>query len=317
MERILITGIGGQVGSYLAELLSADGHEVVGLTSSPKRLLPMGVERARGSLEPEGIQELVRGNGALTAIVHLASVTAMTQSWEEPVRTFDVNGRAGVALAFAAAETPRLRLVHASSAEIFGRARTPTQNESTPVDPVSPYGVAKAAAHFAVRFVRQTFGAAASNLILYMTESPRRRPNFVLRKITRSVAAMLCGDADHIILGNTQAVRDFSHARDVASAARLLALGANAGDYVCASGQGRTIQAVAETACRIAGLDPTGRVRTDPTLLRTNDIPSLVGDSRSLRALGWEPRTTFDELLRELFDYDLSEYRAQRRAQSA
>ncbi len=153
----------------------------------------------------------------------------MVQSWEQPWLTFDLNGRAGVQLAFALQRRRGMRLVHASSAEIFGRATTPVQDEATPINPVSPYGVAKASAHMAVRFVREAYGATASNLILYMTESPRRRPTFVMRKITRSVAALVCGDAQHLDLGNTDAVRDFSHARDVASAASMIALGAAPG----------------------------------------------------------------------------------------
>jgi|SRR5580658_5650973 GDPmannose 4,6-dehydratase len=312
MQRILITGVGGQVGSYLAETLSEQGHQVVGLTSKPDRQLPAGVERARGSLDSNGIDELLDGNGTLGAVVHLASVTSMVQSWEQPWLTFDLNGRAGVQLAFALQRRPGLRLVHASSAEIFGRATAPIQDEATPINPVSPYGVAKASAHMAVRFVRQAYGAAASNLIVYMTESPRRRPTFVLRKITRSVAAVVCGDSQQLELGNTDAVRDFSHARDVATAAALLALGSAPGDYVCASGEGRSIRELAESACRVAGLNPEGRVRVNPTLLRPNDIPSLVGDPRTLRAIGWRPTVTFDALLREVFEHDLREYRAGR-----
>jgi GDPmannose 4,6-dehydratase len=303
MERVLITGVGGQVGSYLAEMLVSDGHAVIGLEVSAGEPLPDGVERAHGSLEPEGISALLRENGRLTAIVHLASVTSMVQSWEQPVRTFDLNGRAAVAMAFAGMQDSGVRLINASSAEIFGRASAPVQDESTPIDPVSPYGIAKAAAHMAVRFVREAHGAPASNLVLYLAESPRRRPTFVLPKIVRSVAAIARGEAEHLVLGNVDAVRDFSHARDVAAAAKLLALGATPGDYVCASGKGRTIREVAETACRLAGLDPAGRIRTDPTLLRPNDIPSLVGDNKRLRALGWEPRISFEELLRELLEH--------------
>ncbi|MDP9149563.1 MAG: GDP-mannose 4,6-dehydratase [Myxococcota bacterium] len=312
MERVLITGIAGQVGSYLAEMFLAEGHAVVGLASGADRPLPAAVERARGSLAPAGIEELLDGNGPLTAIVHLASVTSMVQSWEQPHLTFDLNGRAGVELAFALARRPTLRLVHASSAEIFGRAREAVQDESTPIDPVSPYGIAKAAAHMAVRLVRQTHGAPASNLILYMTESPRRRPTFVMRRITRSVAAIVCGDAEEIVLGNTEAVRDFVHARDVAAAAKLLAKGAPAGDYVCASGKGHSIHQLAEAVCRVAGLDPKGRIRSDAALYRPNDIPSLVGDPRALRARGWEPRSSFEELLAEVFEHDLRAYRAGR-----
>jgi GDPmannose 4,6-dehydratase len=312
MARVLITGISGQVGSYLAELLLREGHAVVGLSSSPAARLAPTIERANGSLAPEGIDPLLHDNGALTAIVHLASVTSMTQSWDEPLRTFDLNGRAAVALAFGLQRAPGLRFVHASSAEIFGRARNPVQDESTPLDPVSPYGVAKTAAHMAVRLVRRTHGAAATNLILYLAESPRRRPNFVLRKIVRSALAVANGREQHIVLGNADAVRDFCHARDVAAAAKLLALGAEAGDYICASGQGRSVREVAAMVCRLVGLDPTLHLRFDPSLLRPNDIPSLVGDSRALRGLGWEPQTSFEALVRELVAHELSEGHADR-----
>jgi GDPmannose 4,6-dehydratase len=304
MARVLITGASGQVGSYLAELLLSEGHGVVGLASTPERPLPAGVERAQGSLLPEGIDGLLGDNGPLTALVHLASFTSMVESWSDPLRTFDLNGRAGVALAFGLARHEGLRLVHASSAEIFGRAASPVQREDTPLAPVSPYGIAKVAAHSAVRFVRDTQHAPASNLILYPTESPRRRPNFALRKIVRTVAAIGRGEAEFLTLGNADAVRDFSHARDVASAAKLLALGATPGDYICASGRGRSIREAAETAFRIAGVDPTGRIRIDPALLRPNDIPSLVGDNRALRSLGWEPAIPFDQLVRELLDLE-------------
>ena len=156
----------------------------------------------------------------------------------------------------------------------------------------------------AVRFARETQGSLQSNVILYLAESPRRRETFVVRKVAREVAAIARGETDHIALGNVDAVRDFSHARDVAAAFMLLALGAPPGDYVCASGVGRSIRDVVAAACRVAGIAPEGRVRIDPALLRPNDIPSLVGDSRALRALGWQPATSFDSLLAELFDAD-------------
>jgi GDPmannose 4,6-dehydratase len=304
MARVLITGVGGQVGSYLAEALVAEGHAVVGLASSPERPIPEGVARANGSLEPGGIDALLDDNGALTAVVHMASLTSMVASWEVPLRTFDVNGRAGVALAYGIARRTGVRYVHASSAEIFGRAANAVQDEATPIAPVSPYGIAKAAAHMAVRFARETMGAPESNLILYLAESPRRRETFVVRKVARTVAAIARGEVDHIALGNVDAIRDFSHARDVADAAKVLALGATPGDYVCASGVGRSIRDVVDTACRLAGIDATGRVRIDPAFFRPNDIPSLVGDPRALRSLGWRPKTTFDALMTELFEHD-------------
>ena len=302
MARVLVTGVRGQIGSYLAELLLADGHEVVGLAHSRSETLAVGIEVAEGSVEPGGVDALLGNNGPLDAVVHLASVTSMVRSWQEPMLTFDENARAAVALAFGA-QSKGIRLVHASSAELFGRAAAPIQNETTAIDPISPYGVAKAAAHFAVRFARREYGAAMSNLIFYLGESPRRRPDFVMRKITRTVAAIAAGRETHLTLGNTSAVRDFSHARDLAAAAKLLALGGAPGDYVCASGEGHTILDVATTACRLAGLDAMTCIRTDPALLRPNDIPSLIGDSSALRALGWAPTVKFEALVAELLEH--------------
>ncbi len=305
MDRVLITGVRGQIASFLAEQLLAEGHEVVGLTRSEDDTLPDGIVRARGSLEPGvGVEALVRDNGALTAIVHLASLTSMARSWQEPMLTFDLNARAAVAIVFAARDTG-IRIVHASSAEIFGRASTPIQDEQTPLDPVSPYGIAKAAAHLAIRFGRREYKGPMSNLIFYLGESLRRGPDFVMRKITRSVAAIAAGHQTHLSLGNTSAVRDFCHAKDLAAAAKLLALGATPGDYVCASGEGHAIKDIVDTACRIAGLNPAECVRTDPSLFRPNDIPSLVGDGAKLRALGWVPTVSFEALVAELLDHEM------------
>lgn len=300
--RVLVTGVRGQIGSYLAEQLLAEGHEVVGLTRMPSDVLPPGVERARGSLEGDAA-ELLDRNGALTAVVHLASSTSMAETWKQPMQTFELNGRVAVALAFAACER-KLRVVHASSAEIFGRASTPVQSETTPIDPISPYGVAKAAAHHAIRFGRRERAAPLSNLIFYLAESPRRRPDFVMRKITRTIALIAAGREERLMLGNTSAVRDFSHAKDFASAAKLLALGATPGDYVCASGSGHSVQEIVEVACRFAGVDPREHVGVDPAFLRPNDIPSLVGDNRALRAQGWAPTVDFEGLVGELLEYE-------------
>jgi len=301
--RVLVTGVRGQIASYLAEQLLAEGHEVVGLTHGSGDALPLGIQRARGSLEPAGIPALLDSNGPLTAVVHLASSTSMAETWTRPMETFELNGRVGVALAFAACER-QLRLVHASSAEIFGRAATPVQNEATPIDPISPYGVAKAAAHHAVTFGRRERGAPLSNVIYYLAESPRRRPDFVMRKITRTVAQIVAGRANELTLGNTSAIRDFSHAKDMASAAKILALGAKPGDYIACSGVGHSIDAIVESAFRIGGIDRNKYVRVDPALFRPNDIPSLVGDNSALRALGWSPTVGFEALVRELYEYE-------------
>jgi GDPmannose 4,6-dehydratase len=308
MARLLVTGVTGQIGSYLAEALLEAGHEVYGVGGPHEAPLPEGVRPARGTLDRA--DGLLDDNGPLDAVVHLGGQSSVPVSWQDPMGTFDSNARLSAALAFAAARR-KLRLVQASSAEIFGNAEAPIQDENTPIAPISPYAVAKAAAYFATRLAREGFGAPASNLIFYLGESPRRAPTFVFHKITRTVAAIALGQAQELVLGNTSVVRDFSHARDLAAAAMLLALGATPGDYVCASGEGHSVLDVATTACAIAGVD-AGVVRTDPSLLRPNEVRSLVGDSRRLRSLGWRPSVGFEPLVREILEYDLAALRSKR-----
>lgn len=260
----------------------------------------------RGSLDR--VEALLDENGALDSVVHLGGQSSVSVSWQDPMVTFDVNARLSAALVFAAARR-KLRFVQASSAEIFGNAAGPIQDETTPIAPLSPYAVAKASAHLTTRLAREGFGIPASNLIFYLGESPRRPPTFVFRKITRTVAAIVAGQANELVLGNTAVVRDFSHARDLAAAAMRLALGAPPGDYVCASGEGHSVLDVATTACAIAGVDPR-IIRTDPSLLRPNEVQSLVGDSGRLRSLGWRPTVGFEALVREILEYDLASLRS-------
>jgi GDPmannose 4,6-dehydratase len=302
MARILVTGFSGQIGSYLVEQLLADGHDVIGI-GSPSDVFRGEVKPAKGSLDR--VDSLLDENGALDAVVHLAARSSVSASWADPMGTFDTNARMAAAVAYGAAKR-RLRLVHASSAEIFGNAASPVQDETTPISPISPYAVAKASAHLAVQLAREGFGAPASNLIFYLGESPRRASFFVFRKITGTVAAIAAGAASELVLGSTSVVRDFCHARDLASAARMLALGAPAGDYICASGEGHSILDVATLACKIAGV-PSSVIRANaPSLVRPNDVQSLIGDSRRLRTLGWRPSVGFEELVREVLEYDTS-----------
>jgi len=209
-------------------------------------------------------------------------------------------------LAFRLARQPEVRFVHASSAEIFGDARSPIQDESTPIAPITPYGVAKAAGHMAVQVARLGMGARASNLIFYLGESPRRSSNFVFRKITKTLAAIVHGDAEHLTLGNTRVVRDFCHARDLARAATMLALGHIPGDYVCASSEGHSVLEVAQIACALAGVEADRTLRFDPQLVRPNDIRSLIGDAAKLRTLGWRPSIDFRGLVDEVLKHDLA-----------
>ncbi len=312
MARILITGVTGQIGSYTAEMLLADGHEVLGVVGPDGVPLPPRVIACAPPLTPERVGALLEDAGALDAVIHLAARSSVAASWSDPVATFDANARLTATLVFLLARRPNVRFVHASSAEIFGDAASPIQDESTPIAPISPYAVAKAAGHMAVQVARSGMGARASNLIFYLGESPRRAPSFVFRKITRTLAAIACGDAEHLTLGNTRVVRDFCHARDLARAATMLALGHDPGDYVCASGEGHSILDVAHAACALAGLDPSTTLRIDPELVRANDVLSLVGDPKKLRALGWRPSVDFNQLVKEVFMHDLAAHKAKR-----
>jgi GDPmannose 4,6-dehydratase len=312
MARVLITGVTGQIGSYAAEILLADGHEVLGVVGPDGIPLPSRVVACAPPLAPERIEGLLADAGPLDAVIHLAARSSVAASWSDPVATFDANARLTATLAFLVARRPRVRFVHASSAEIFGDTPSPTQDESTAIAPISPYAVAKAAGHMAVQVARCGMNALATNLIFYLGESPRRAPSFVFRKITRTLAAIACGDAEHLTLGNTRVVRDFCHARDLARAATMLALGHEPGDYVCASGEGHSILDVAHVACALAGLDPDKTLRFDPDLVRPNDIRSLVGNAAKLRALGWHPSVDFRQLVEEVFAHDLAAHRAKR-----
>jgi GDPmannose 4,6-dehydratase len=308
MARVLVTGIAGQIGSFLAERLVGGGHQVVGVDGAHRAAQRPGVEMVPGDLDADAVDRILDVSGALDAIVHLAGKTSVGESWSAPMATFDANARTSAALAYAA-HVRGITLVNASSAEIFGNACAPVQNELTSIAPVSPYGVAKAAAHEVVRLTRDTMGARATNLIFYLGESERRSPQFVVRKITRSLARVKLGLQDGVSLGNTAVTRDFSYAGDFARAAEMFALGAPPGDYVCASGIGHTVAEVATTCCDLLGLDPAKVVRSDPALFRRADISSLVGDATKLRSLGWSPSLSFRELVRRITEYDLAEAR--------
>ncbi len=312
MARLLVTGVTGQVGSYLAELAIERGHQVLGIGGPARtRPLPPGVAAARGSWTMEGITELLTGNGAVDAVVLLGANTDIPSTWKDPVGAFVSNGHLVAVAAYTLGMGARTRLVHASSSNVYGQVTTEIQDERTPIAPVSPYGVAKAAGQLAVTNAREGLGAPMSNLVYFMAASPRSAPNLVLRKITRGVAAVVAGRENKLRLGTMHVVRDICHARDFAAAAMLLGIGddnglPSPGDYACASGSGHSIRAMAELACALAKLDPNDVLEEDPSYARPNDILSLVGDASKLRALGWTPRVPFAELVRECLAHDLA-----------
>jgi GDPmannose 4,6-dehydratase len=305
MARVLVTGVCGQIGSFLAEQLIAAGHEVIGIDREARHNALAGVQMHLRTLNAGDIEPLLDAVGPLDAIVHLAGKTSVSESWSSPMQTFESNATTTAALAFAACARG-IRFVHASTSEIFGNSELPLIDESAPIAPVSPYGVAKASSHLVVRFTRDHMAASATNLVFFLGESERRSTVFVFRKITTSLALVKRGRLDHVTLGNVAAVRDFCHASDYARAAAMFALGATPGDYICASGVAHAISDIATECCEVLGLDKSHVVLIDPTLFRRTDIPRLVGNSAKLRALGWKPSMAFEQLVRSVTEHDLA-----------
>ncbi|MCA9568348.1 MAG: GDP-mannose 4,6-dehydratase [Myxococcales bacterium] len=320
MKTALITGITGQDGSWLAELLLAKGYAVHGTvrrTSTPgdSRLLPF---LDRLVLHPADMTDAGSLRDAVAAcrpdeVYNLAAQSHVGTSWAMPAYTTDVAGLGAVRLLDAVrAEAPSARVYQASTCEIFGASPAP-QCEATPLAPRNPYAVGKAAAYHAVRNHRDAYGMFAVNGILFNHESERRGERFVTRKITRAVGRIVAGTQGSLALGNLDARRDWGHAEDYVEAMwRMLQLDAPE-DLVVATGVSHSVQDFVEAAFTAAGLDWREHVTTDPALVRPIDIPELVGDaSRARERIGWSPRVGFDALVRRMVDHDVRLARVER-----
>ncbi|MBH0129622.1 GDP-mannose 4,6-dehydratase [Salinibacterium sp. NK8237] len=312
MTRALITGVTGQDGSYLAELLLAQGYEVHGVTRDVGELVTPGVvahelDLAADSAIGELIDELQPNE-----IYNLAALSSVYQSWQNPNLTARLNG-AVVAEMLAAVKTihdrgdTEIRFVQASSAEIFGVPAESPQNESTAVRPTSPYGAAKAYAHGLVGAYRAA-GVAASSVILYNHESPRRPETFVTRKITAAAARISRGLQETLELGNLDARRDWGWAPDYADALVRTAQHPHADDFVIATGVSHSVRDFVAAAFERAGVDDwSERLRVSDSLLRTGDAALQLGDaSKAQRILGWTPQVEFDEIVAAMVDHDLA-----------
>jgi GDPmannose 4,6-dehydratase len=316
--RSLITGITGQDGSYLAELLLEQGHDVVGLVRPPAdRELPPYAEALRG--EVELVAADVGDDDAFAAAVraarpdrlyHLAAPSFVPGSWDDVARTMqDITSATATVLALS--RDLELPMLTASSPEIFGDAGVCPQDEGSPKRPWSPYGVAKLAGHELVRVLREGRGVHACSVITYNHESPRRPERFVTRKITRGAAAIRLGLADELALGDLQAQRDWSHARDVVRGFALALEHPEPGDYVLASGRARTVGEFVELAFAAAEVDPAAHVRVDERFVRPPEPTVLVGDTtRAREVLGWQPQIAFEDLVAEMVEADLAALRA-------
>ncbi len=312
MPVALITGVRGQDGSYLAELLRTRGFDVHGLVQPGDGRAP---DPGSATLHEVDLTDTA-GVAALVAelspdhLYNLAGLSSVALSWEDPLLTTRVNALGAQALLEAAtrlAEAGKdVRFVQASSAEMFGQPSRTPQDEGTAIAPVSPYGASKAFAHLLVG-VQRGRGLHASSVILYNHESPRRPPHFVTRKITATVAAIAQGRAEELRLGNLDARRDWGWAPDYVRAMFLAASHPTGDDYVLATGEAHSVRDFVSAAfARVGMTDWADRVVVDPAFFRPVDPFELVGDATKARTqLGWSPSVGFNELVARMVEADL------------
>ncbi len=313
-KRALITGIGGQDGSLLAELLLDQGYEVSGIVrrsgASYPNLEPI---RERIDLVEADLSDQLALVRALRAarpheVYNLASGSFVPASWEQPVLTAELAAVGVTALLEAIREVDAsIRFYQASSSEIFGEPRESPQDEETPLSPLTPYGVAKAYAHFIVRSYRIRYGLHASAGILYNHESPRRPLEFVPRKVAHAAAAISLGLEGELWLGDLDSRRDWGYAADYVRAMWLMVQQDEGDDYVVATGVTRSVRDLVETAFEHVGLDSSEYVHIDESLQRgTAELHNLVGDpAKAKRKLGWEPTVSFEGLVQLMVDAEL------------
>ncbi|OOB91682.1 GDP-mannose 4,6-dehydratase [Rathayibacter sp. VKM Ac-2630] len=311
MPSALVTGASGQDGGYLVERLLEDGWDVSALVRGDDSVLPSAVRPIEGDLrDAAGLGRIV-AEAAPDTVFHLAGLSSVALSWQEPVLTAEVTGTAVAALLEASLSLQEstgrpVRFVQASSSEIFGAATENPQTESTPIRPVSPYGAAKAFAHLLVGVYRGR-GLHASSGILYNHESPRRPDAFVTRKITAGVAAIAVGAASELSLGNLDVRRDWGWAPDYVDALVRASRADEAGDYVIATGVSHSVREFVAAAFAAAGIDEWEHlVVLDPRFARPVDAPEMRGDaSRARSVLGWEPTVAFEEIVARMVAHDL------------
>ena len=312
--RALITGIGGQDGSYLAELLLDEGYEVYGVVRrAPSEPYPnLGAIRERVELIQADLLDQLSLVEALQScapheVYNLAAPSFVPASWRQPVVTAEFAAVGATALLEAIRHVDTgIRFYQASSSEIFGEPVETPQNEETPLSPLTPYGVAKAYAHFVTRSYRRRYGLHASSGILYNHESPRRPLDFVPRKVAHAAAAISLGLSGELRLGDLDARRDWGYAADYVRAMWLMVKEDEADDYVVASGVSHSVRELVECAFGHVGLDWKEYVHIDESLQRgAAELHDLVGDATKARErLGWTPSLDFEGLVQLLVDAD-------------
>jgi GDPmannose 4,6-dehydratase len=321
LRRALVTGIGGQDGSYLAELLLDHDYEVFGVVrrgslADYENLTGVQdqVHLIRASVLDQSALRIALEQFRPHEIYNLASVSFVPASWDEPVLTaeFAAVGVTSMLEAMRAVD-PKCRFYQASSSEIFGQPLVVPQDPDTPLVPHTPYGVAKAYGHMITRSYRQRYGLHASTGILYNHESPRRPLEYLPRKVARGAAEIAAGLREELVLGDLTARRDWGYAPDYVRAMWLMLQQDEPGDYVVATGESHSVQELVETAFGYLDLDWHAHVRTDATLVRgPAELYNLVGDAKRTReSLSWSPSVTFEELVRLMVDAEVGNLRAE------
>lgn len=318
MKKVLITGITGQDGSYLAEFLLDKGYEVHGLVrrvalEDPehhlwriKHILDK-VKLHSGSLESYAsifkVVEKVRPDECY----HLAAQSFVSYSFEDEFSTFNTNVTGTLSVLSAIKEiVPKCKFYFAASSEMFGLAKETPQNENTPFHPRSPYGISKVTGFYLTQNYREAYGIFACNGILFNHESPRRGFEFVTRKISYGVAKIKLGLSNELRLGNLEAKRDWGYAGDYVKAMWLMLQQDEPDDYVVATGQTHSVKEFVELAFEYAGLDWKKYVVTDERFYRPAEVYELCGDySKAKKKLGWEPKVNFEQLVKMMVDADL------------
>jgi GDPmannose 4,6-dehydratase len=314
-KRALITGITGQDGSYLAELLLDEGYEVYGVVRRASTTNYWRIEHLldRIQLRPADLLDQLSLIRVIDEVkphefYNLAAMSFVPSSWDQPMLTGEFNSQ-GVTRALEAVRQvdPSIRFYQASSSEMFGKVREVPQTELTPFYPRSPYGVSKVFAHYITVNYRESYDLYAVSGILFNHESPRRGLEFVTRKVTDGVARIKLGLADHIALGNLDAQRDWGFAGDYVRAMWLMLQQERADDYVIATGESHSVRELVEVAFGHANLEWQQHVRLDPKFLRPAEVDHLIGDASKARtALGWAPEVDFSALVRMMVDADLA-----------
>jgi GDPmannose 4,6-dehydratase len=321
-RRALITGITGQDGSYLAELLLDKGYEVFGLTRRLSAANFWRIEHLldRVTLIPGDLLDqlsLIRVLERVTPheMYNLAAMSFVPASWDQPMLTGEFNSQ-GVTRVLEAVRVvdPKIRIYQASSSEMYGKVREVPQKETTPFYPRSPYGVSKVFAHYITVNYRESYDLFAVSGILFNHESPRRGLEFVTRKVTDGVARIKVGLTDRLNLGNLDAHRDWGFAGDYVRAMWLMLQQDAPDDYVIATGEAHSVRELVEVAFGHAGLDWEKHVKLDKAMLRPAEVDHLIGDSSKARQqLGWSPSVDFKGLVTMMVDADVERLRGKTR----